>query len=362
MRRRHLPIVTDDAAELSLDADTASESDARTRARGLGGHDRTPLRDTGAGTAWETIDVRTADGWSLRADVGEPKRTPVGTAVLAHALMARRSEFDRPRGEGLARVLLDQGWRVVTFDFRGHGDSAPPARGRAAPAYDDFVFADLAAAFGFAVTYGGTARPAVLVGHSLGGHVGLAAQGAGVVDFDAIVAVASDVWLRELEPSAARWLVKRATLRATRAVCERVGRFPSRALRLGSDDETAALMGDFERYARTGFWLSGDGRTDYLASLARVRVPVLQVVSDGDWLQCPPECGARFIARCGGPHEVLRVTGDGGAPPPTHMGLVLDHGSPYMRHVWERIRVWMERARTLASSAKAPEKAGEDPA
>ncbi|HEY4015493.1 MAG TPA: alpha/beta fold hydrolase [Polyangiaceae bacterium] len=326
MLHRRLPIAT------------AARAPART--------ERGPNDDTGRERGWETIDVRTADGWSLRTDIGEPGGVPVGTAVLAHALMARRIEFDRPRGQGLAHLLLESGWRVVTFDFRGHGDSAPPGRRGAASAYDDLVFADLPAVFSFAVTYGAPARPAVLVGHSLGGHVGLAAQGAGLVDFDAFVTVASDVWLRELEPSAARWLVKRATLRAARAICDRVGRFPSRALRLGSDDETAALMGDFERYARTGFWLSADGRTDYLASLARVRVPVLQIVSDGDRLQCPPECGARFVARCGGPHEVLRVTGDGGAPPPTHMGLVLDHGSPYLRRVWDRVRDWMERART----------------
>ena len=259
--------------------------------------------------------------------------------------MARRSEFDRPRGEGLARFFVERGWRVVTFDFRGHGESTPPARGSRGPSYDDLVFADLPAIFAFAGAYGVPARPVVLVGHSLGGHVGLAAQGAGLVDFDAIVAVASDVWLRELEPSPARWMVKLATLRATRAICTRFGRFPSRALRLGSDDETAALMGDFARFAQTGFWLSADGRRDYLASLANVRVPVLEVVSDGDRLQCPPECGARFVARCGGPHEVLRVTGDGSAPPPTHMGLVLERSSPHVGQMWERVAAWMDRAR-----------------
>jgi predicted alpha/beta hydrolase len=342
--RRHLPIATDDDAEESGDAHAAYESDARTRAR-RDGDEGPSTNDPADLPAWETIDVRTVDGWSLRTDIGEPRSPPVGTAVLAHALMARRSEFDRPRGKGLARFFLERGWRVVTFDFRAHGDSAPPPRGSRAPAYDDLVFADLPAIFGFAGAFGVPARPAVLVGHSLGGHVALAAQGAGLVDFDAIVAVGSDVWLRELEPSPARWLVKRAALRGARAICQRFGRFPSRALRLGSDDETAALMGDFDRFARTGFWLSADGRSDYLASLAHVRVPVLEVVSDGDRLQCPPECGARFVARCGGAHDVLRVTGDGSAPPPTHMGMVLDQDSPHMRQVWDRIAAWMERAK-----------------
>ncbi|MDP8999580.1 MAG: hypothetical protein M3O46_05655, partial [Myxococcota bacterium] len=44
--------------------------------------------------ASEQIEIRTADGWSLRADVHEPKCRPVGLAVMAHALMRRRSDFD----------------------------------------------------------------------------------------------------------------------------------------------------------------------------------------------------------------------------------------------------------------------------
>ncbi len=289
----------------------------------------------------EEIDVRTSDGWSLRTAVTEPRGECTGTVVLAHALMARRSEFDRPRGAGLTRFFADRGWRVVAFDFRGHGDSTPPPRGRVASAYDDFVREDLPAVFAFAESRREPRRPILLVGHSLGGHVGLAAQGVGRAGFDGIVAVASDIWLHDLEPSGPRWLVKRASLRAAAAIGRRVGRFPARALRMGSDDETSVLFDDLHRFARTGAWLSADGRVDYLASLARVRVPVLQMVSDGDRLQCPPECGARFVARCGGRHEVLRVTrGDRGGPAPTHMGLVTDASA---RASWDTVERWMRR-------------------
>src|SRR5580704_14020912 len=82
---------------------------------------RPPKREAGS----EAIDLRTSDGWSLRADGHEPPAEPVGTAVLAHAMMARRSSFDRPEGRGVAAHLIERGWRVVNFDFRGHGDSAP---------------------------------------------------------------------------------------------------------------------------------------------------------------------------------------------------------------------------------------------
>jgi predicted alpha/beta hydrolase len=295
----------------------------------------------------EQIDIRTRDGWSLRADVHEPARSAIGTAVLAHALMARRSEFDRPRGAGVARFFVDHGWRVVAFDFRGHGDSAPRAHEGATFGYDDYVMRDLPAVHAFARARGHRKRPVILVGHSLGGHVALAAQAAELVAFDGVVAVGANVWLRELEPSGARWLIKRASLFAARAVSRRLGRFPARALRLGSDDESRAFLDDVERFARTGLWKSADGDVDYLSLLARLRVPVLQMVSDGDRFECSPECGARFVARCGGPHEILRIArGDDGGPPPDHMGLVT---SGRTRSSWERAEAWM-RGCPIASS------------
>jgi predicted alpha/beta hydrolase len=291
----------------------------------------------------EQLDIRTSDGWSLRADVHEPKGDAMGVAVLAHAMMARRSEFDRPQGAGLVTFLVERGWRVIAFDFRGHGESGPGAHEGGRYHYDDFVVQDLPSVHAFARSRGRGDRkhPVVLIGHSLGGHVALAAQGAGLVAFDGVVAVGANVWLRALETSAARWLVKRASLLGMLALSRRIGRFPSRALRLGSDDVTHACVSDLERFARTGAWKSADGRIDYLASLPRVRIPVLQLVSDGDRLECTPECGARFVAHCGGRHEVVRIarSADGG-PPPTHMELVT---SSKTRSSWERAEGWMRR-------------------
>ena len=98
----------------------------------------------------ESIEVRTADDWSLRADLVEASEPRTGVAVLAHAAMARRTEFDRPRGAGLARFLADRGWQTIAFDFRGHGESRP-VRGPARPfRYDDFVEGDVAAVCDFA--------------------------------------------------------------------------------------------------------------------------------------------------------------------------------------------------------------------
>src|SRR5258706_5985265 len=99
----------------------------------------------------ESIEIHTRDGRALRASVREPERARgespkmEGVVVLAHAMMARRVEFERPRGRGLARFFAARGWRTIAFDFRGHGDSGAGAAEGGSWTYDDLVKHDLPA-------------------------------------------------------------------------------------------------------------------------------------------------------------------------------------------------------------------------
>jgi predicted alpha/beta hydrolase len=290
----------------------------------------------------ESLDVRTADGWSLRVDVREAHGAPIGVAVLAHALMARRSEFDRPAGAGLGPFLAERGWHVVSFDFRGHGDSAPRAREGGTFGYDAFVTGDLPAICEFARSEVARGLPVVVTGHSLGGHVALAAQGTGTIQADAVATVAATMWLRQLDPSHLRWWTKRATVEAMLTLARRVGYFPARAIRLGSDDEPRTLIEDIARVVRSEAWTSASGRVDYLSALSQVRVPVMQILSENDKFECDAESGTRFVERCGTRPNILRVTrtDDGGAPP-THMGLVTNGK---VRGVWNELERWLREA------------------
>ncbi len=286
--------------------------------------------------------MRTADGWSLRVDVRAPERKAIGVAVLAHALMTRRTEFDRPANAGLGSFLAERGWRVLTFDFRGHGESRPTPREGGTFGYDALVTKDLPAVCELARAEGGDALPVVVVGHSLGGHVALAAQASGAIRADAVTTFAASLWLRHLDRSTFRWWTKRATAEAMVAIARRVGYFPARALRMGSDDEPRELLEDMNRVVRSGAWTSADGRVDYASSLAHIGVPVLQVLSDRDTFECDPESGARFVEPCGARAEILAVTqGDDGSEAPSHMGL-LTGGK--VRGVWTEVETWMRKA------------------
>ncbi len=280
----------------------------------------------------EDVEIHTADGVALRASVREPSGRVKGTAVLAHAMFARKTEFDRA---GFAAYFADRGWRTIALDFRGHGDSA----GKGAPyTYDDFVLRDLPAA-----THAARARsknkPVVVIGHSLGGHVALASQGIGALQADAIVGLASNVWLPQTEPSLALRMIKRATMRAIVAVVDRRGFFPARALRQGSDDESAAYMRDLSRFMIDGAWRSADGKHDYLASLSNIDVPVYAIASTGDRLNARSVSVRAFHDRVGSRPEVDLVTkSDDGRRAPGHMEIVTTRA---ITSAWNRAEAFL---------------------
>jgi predicted alpha/beta hydrolase len=224
-------------------------------------------------------------------------------------MFARKTSFGRRERPGLAQALSAAGFRTVAFDFRGHGDSVVTDYD-----YDDLVRFDLPAVVS-AARARGEGRPVIVVGHSLGGHVALAAQGTKRIEADAIVGLAANVWHPALEPSLLRRALKRVIASASIRAAARIGRVPARALRLGSDDASLRYIGDLFRITRRAAWRSGDGEHDYLASLATVTIPVANVVGERDRLMCHPAAGESFLKRCAGPTALFSA-------PAGHMDLV----------------------------------------
>ncbi len=286
----------------------------------------------------EALEIRTTDGVTLAATVHEPDGEMRGTVVMAHAMFARQSAF-----RWLSVMFRERGWRVVTFDFRGHGKSPCERYG-----YDDFVSSDLPAVIDCARARSED-KPVALLGHSLGGHVALAAQGCGLVSLDAIVLVAANVWLRDFEPSGAIWAAKRAILEGFVRTARRVGHFPARALRLGSDDESLDYVEDLARFGIEGFWRSRDGTRDYLAALGEVHVPIYSISSNGDRINARPASVDRMIAKCRGPIHVDRVCkSDDGSRAPGHGALLTTTAA---RSAFDRAEAML---RVLPSSSHLP--------
>lgn len=103
----------------------------------------------------ETLDLPAADGGSIRC-----VSTGTGpTLVLAHGFLLDGSAF-----LSIVGPLVQRGYRVVAFDQRGHGDSRDGSAGTS-PAAAVSDYHTVLEHFG--------AEGATLVGHSMGGFLGL---------------------------------------------------------------------------------------------------------------------------------------------------------------------------------------------
>jgi non-heme chloroperoxidase len=131
---------------------------ARYEARRLQGFpDPVPLRDLLRDPPGEDVIVERPDGTRLRVRIAGSGPT----VVLAHGIALTLGEWNQ-----VADLLFADGYRVVAFDARGHGQSTIGTHGISAPV----MAADL-----LAVLEATRTTDAILVGHSMGGFLALEA-------------------------------------------------------------------------------------------------------------------------------------------------------------------------------------------
>lgn len=291
--------------------------------------------------AREVLRVTTKDGWELELEHLPALGCRRAALLCGPAMMADRRSLDRPRGEGLGSFFQRRGYDVYLLDPRGHGGSGPAASRHVDWSYDDIVRRDLPAAIK-AVRARAPQLPLTCLGHSLCGHGYAAAVGLYPdLPVDLLVMLSTNIWLPQLEPSKPHWWSKRALLASWARVTRLRGFFPARALRVGTADEPRSYVAQFENWASTGRWLDEAGRTDYLETLERVRIPVLSVTARGDRLFCRTPCGRRFAAQLRRAPVTFWEIGArelGTRDEPGHMDLVTDNRS---RPLWERIDSWI---------------------
>jgi predicted alpha/beta hydrolase len=276
------------------------------------------------------VTAVTADGVRLVMRRFAPAAGAARAAVLCtHAMMVHGRYF-HGRDGGFAAALAGQGLDVFVLDWRGHGESKPPAPKGGTWTFDDYVTLDLPAALAaVGAAAGCRAAEVAVLGHSLGGLVTLASLGTGVVNVRKLVLAATSVWLTG---ASGPWR-RRATMRVYDGVARVLGYAPIKRLGLGSEDEPASYVAQLAGWARSGRWTSKDG-IDYLAALAYVDVPAWAIVGAGDGL-CAPEDAAvltRRLPRVVPMRVVSRAAGD--AFDPDHFTLFT---RPDMAPVWNEI-------------------------
>jgi alpha-beta hydrolase superfamily lysophospholipase len=106
-------------------------------------------------------EIHTPDGLTLRLHLWDVASAPRGQVLIVHGLGEHGGRYAH-----VAAALNAHGWRVVSYDQRGHGASEGARGVLAAP---DSLLRDLSRVLD--VARAACAGPLVLLGHSLGGLV-----------------------------------------------------------------------------------------------------------------------------------------------------------------------------------------------
>ncbi|MFJ7906687.1 alpha/beta fold hydrolase [Kitasatospora sp. NPDC096204] len=252
----------------------------------------------------------------------------------------------------LVRALHAAGLSVATCDLRGHGESVPVPRRGVAFGFRELVEHDFGAVLD-AVAEAFPGAPRLLLGHSLGGQLGLVHCGVFRPRLAGVVLVAGgSAWYRTFGVRAGlrRLALSQFSIVASAAV----GHWPGERFGFGGR-ESARLMRDWARQMRTGRYRARGAVTDYERALARVDLPVLAVDVEGDEL-APPRAVDHLCAKLRSARvERWSYTAERAD------GRPLDHFR-WIRHnrgLVERIAPWMLAAAGDAAGAEEAEESAE---
>ncbi|MPS92270.1 alpha/beta fold hydrolase [Comamonas sp.] len=240
------------------------------------------------------VDVPTRDGHSIvLTRIGPPR----GAAVaLTHGTFSSASSCER-----LGRFLAAQGFGVWLFDWRGHGLNPSASHD-----YDLETVAeqDIDGALQ-EILRQEQGRPITFIGHSGGGIA--AAIWAARQPERAHAHLTGLVLLAAQATHAAGTLSARIAIHGYRAWIRRRQWLAASSM-VGPERESARLMRQWCQW-NLGRSLLGHDGTDYLGSLAQVRIPVLALAGSADRVIAPWQ-GCKALARAfGGPDVEFHLCG-----------------------------------------------------
>ncbi len=295
-----------------------------------------------------TLRLPALDGFELAATLYEPAAGAGdgGPVVLINSATAvRRGYYD-----GYARALAAQGFSVLTWDYRGIGDSRPRSLAGFRARMRQWGEVDLAGILGWIADH---LRPRrlLVVGHSVGGQlVGLAANNHRI---HALMMVGSQNgwWGHWPAPSryriALNWFVLIPLV--TRVYGYLPGRFGTK------EDLPAGVAREWARWGRRrAYLLESD---ELRAGFERLRLPLLAYsFTDDDFAPRPAVEGLLDLYSEADVHHRHLAPRDVGADTIGHFGFFRDR---FRDSLWRDSAAWLQRQVLTTPSPTLPRGAGE---
>jgi predicted alpha/beta hydrolase len=230
-------------------------------------------RETSRAPEPRAVRVAAADGFELAATEFAPDGPPRGVVVVNAATAVRRRYYDR-----FALFLASHGLAVVTYDYRGIGDSAPPSLRGFEATMQQWGELDQPAALAHAHALHPDV-PLMVVGHSVGGQIfGLLREPPPVARV-LMVAAQHNYWgLWRFQERYVLWALWTLFMpAASRAF----GYFPGSRVALGEDLPRGVAL-DWARWCRSPGALVQAVGGDAAERFTRYRGPLLALSFDDD--------------------------------------------------------------------------------
>lgn len=285
----------------------------------------------------ESIQILTADNTRLAATRFTP-RSEVKAVVLMSAAMGVKQSFYAP----FAEFLAEHGMAVLSFDYRGMGESVPAAYRKSLRGFkatiNDWAEQDYNAALHAAKQWQPQA-PLLIVGHSLGGQLPGLVPDIHLADGMLTIGSGSGYW-RENSPQLRRfvWLLWYFLVPLYTSLW---GYFPGKKMRKVGDLPKGVIY-QWSRWCRSPYYFADKKGRPLATAHHKLRIPILALsFTDDEMLSrrsidrlhdyyCAAEVERRYIH----PREV-----DAGRI--GHMGFF----RPEFRHtLWQQALQWLAAA------------------
>lgn len=280
----------------------------------------------------ERISIPVSEGGALAGTLRMPADGVPRAAVVIHPATAVAERLYT----GFSEYLAENGYAVLTYDYRGTGASGSPKANRTIR-MRDWMMHDVPAAAGW-MAERFPDLPHLAVGHSIGGHA--MALDNGTERLLGFVAIASHAGVtRTIEDPKERLRVG-LVLRVLGPLTGRLlGVVPGRKVGLGEDMPGAAML-EWSRWSRRPNYFFDDPSMQAAERAARVTSEVLSIGFSDDLWATPGQINAIYGRLPNASLERRTYTpDDAGLPAIGHMGFFRRGAKDKL---WPEVLVWLD--------------------